>query len=251
MQNTSDQPRTITLAIYERLRSDILNGILKPGEKLRMETLRNLYGASASPLREGLARLVAEGFVVQFDQRGFRVADLSLDNLEELMRTRSLIHEVALRESIAHGDSAWEERIVLTYHWLSRSPGSEKRKGLDAQWLTSKEGLIWQERHRAFHSALLSGARSKLLLDFADTLFDYAARYNPAAMTASQFDMRNIDEEHTAIMQAVLARDLPRSIKLLDEHIALTRDYLREAIKANGRERKAPESKATNSALGK
>jgi hypothetical protein len=39
-------------------------------------------------------------------------------------------------------------------------------------------------------------------------------------MTASQFDMRNIDAEHTAIMQAVLARDLPTSIKLLDEHIA-------------------------------
>jgi GntR family carbon starvation induced transcriptional regulator len=251
MQKTPDQPRTITLAIYERLRSDILNGVLKPGEKLRMETLRDIYGASASPLREGLARLVAEGFVVQFDQRGFRVADLSLDNLEELMRTRSLIHEVALRESIAHGDSAWEERIVLTYHWLSRSPGRDQRKGFDPRWLTSEAGLFWQERHRAFHSALLSGARSKLLLDFADTLFDYAARYNPAAMTASQFDMRDIDAEHEAIMQAVLSRDLARSIKLLDEHIALTRDYLREAIEANRRKPEAAESADSDSSSSK
>jgi GntR family carbon starvation induced transcriptional regulator len=234
MDKPTGQPRTVTLAMYERLRGDILNGVLKPGEKLRMETLRDVYGTSASPLREGLARLVAEGFVVQIDQRGFRVADVGLEALEELTRTRSWIHEIALRESIANGDAAWEERIVLAYHWLSRTPGRSQQKRFDPDWERGEAGSLWQERHRAFHSALLSGCSSKLIGDFADTLFDSAARYYPVAMAASKFETRDLEAEHQAIMHAVLARDLPTATSLLDEHINLTKDYLREAIAGGG-----------------
>jgi GntR family carbon starvation induced transcriptional regulator len=231
MNKAARQSRTVTVEVYERLRRDILNGVFKPGEKLRMEALRDAYGTSASPLREGLARLVAEGFVVQFDQRGFRVADVSLEELEELTRTRSWIHEIALRESIANGDSDWEERIVVSYHWLSRTP-REFRKPIEAVGEWEKAESLWQQRHRAFHSALLSGCGSKLIIDFADTLFDSAARYYPFAMATAKFDLRDIDAEHKAIMEAALSRDLAAATRLLAEHINLTSDYLRGAMSA-------------------
>ena len=230
MDKAATQPRTVTLAMYERLRSDILNGVFKPGERLRMDTLRDAYGTSASPLREGLARLVAGGFVGQFDQRGFRVADVSLEDLDELTRTRSWIHEVGLRESIAHGDSAWEERVVVAYHWLSRTPSRPQQTPFDPHWERGEAGVLWHERHRAFHSALLSGCRSKLIVTFSETLFDSAARYYPIAMTSSGFGSRDLDAEHQAIVQAVLSRDLGAAVRLLDEHINLTKDYLMDAI---------------------
>jgi DNA-binding GntR family transcriptional regulator len=236
MDKTSTTPRTVTLAMYERLRSDILNGVFKPGEKLRMDALRDAYGASASPLREGLARLVAEGFVVQVDQRGFRVADVSLEDLEELTRTRSWIHEIGLRESIAHGGSAWEERIVLAYHWLSRTPGRSQQQPFDPEWECGEPGLIWHKRHRAFHAALLSGCRSRLIINFSETLFDSASRYYPIAMASAKFEARDLEAEHHAIMQAVISRDLNAATRLLDEHINLTKDYLRDAI-SNARQR--------------
>jgi DNA-binding GntR family transcriptional regulator len=230
MKKGSSRPRNVTATVYERLRSDVLKGVFKPGERLRIETLRDAYGVSGSPLREALARLVAEGFVLQFDQRGFRVADVSLESFEELTRTRSWIHEIALRESITNGDAAWEERIVLTHHWLSRTPGRNKQELFDPEWERGDAGLLWQERHRAFHSALLSGCNSKLLQDFADTLFDRALRYNPVAIPALKIENRDIDAEHQEIVQAVLSRDLPSAIRLLDNHIGLTRIYLRDAI---------------------
>jgi GntR family carbon starvation induced transcriptional regulator len=56
---------------YRRIRTDIVFGRLPPGQKLKLEGLREAYGASVSTLREVLNRLVAEGFVTAEGKRGF------------------------------------------------------------------------------------------------------------------------------------------------------------------------------------
>jgi GntR family transcriptional regulator, carbon starvation induced regulator len=70
----------------ERLRSDIVSGAWSPGTKLKMRELLPRYDVGASPMREALARLAAEGFVEQRAQRGMRVPEL---NFEELQDTES------------------------------------------------------------------------------------------------------------------------------------------------------------------
>lgn len=65
-------------------------------------------------------RLSANGMVVREENRGFRVPSASSKELEELTRTRCWLEEIAIRESIANGDSDWEERIVLAIHWLAQ-----------------------------------------------------------------------------------------------------------------------------------
>src|SRR6266576_5934453 len=111
---------TRTRAIYERLRREIIQGTLLPGEKLRIEVLRTRYNVGGTPLREALNRLSTEGLVTQSDQRGFRVTPVSADDLVELTRTRCWINEVALRDSIARGGRDWVERVLLALHRLSR-----------------------------------------------------------------------------------------------------------------------------------
>src|SRR6202790_460764 len=111
---------TRTSAIYERLRRDIIRGTLLPGEKLRIEALRTRYNVGGTPLREAMNRLSTEGLVTQSEQRGFRVTPVSADDLLELTRTRCLINEVALRESIARGGREWEESVLLAFHRSSR-----------------------------------------------------------------------------------------------------------------------------------
>src|ERR1700732_630831 len=111
---------TRTRAIYERLRRDIIQGTLLPGEKLRIEVLRTRYDVGGTPLREAMNRLSTEGLVTQSEQRGFRVTPVSADDLLELTRTRCLINEVALRESIARGGREWEESVLLAFHRSSR-----------------------------------------------------------------------------------------------------------------------------------
>jgi GntR family transcriptional regulator, carbon starvation induced regulator len=201
---------TITVAgeLYEQLRSDILNARLRPGQRLRNEALKARYGCGVGTVREALNRLRAEGLVTQEDQRGFRVAPVSLEELRELTKTRCWVNAVAVTASVANGDSAWEEAVLLAYHRLSRCvaapAGTEPR---------TKQ----RELHRTFHSALYSACGSRWLIGFAETLFDAALRYQSLAFPDER-DPRDYDAEHRAIMEAVVARNAPLAVALLDRH---------------------------------
>ena len=205
---------TLASSVYERLRQDVLTGELLPGHKLRIDALRLRYGVGASPVREALNRLVSEGLVTLEDQKGFRVAPVSLDELRELTHTRCLINEIALRESIARGGEDWEERIVLAFHRMMRA----RRRGQapDAEL---------ERAHRAFHAALIDACGSRWITGFSETLFDRTRRYRSLAINAPS-EPRDIEAEHRHIMDAVLARDTPLAVKLLNEHVLLTADIV-------------------------
>jgi len=210
-------PTTLASSVYERLRRDIVEGQLVPGEKLRIDSLRALYGIGASPLREALNRLSAEGLVVQEDQRGFRVPPVSIDDLQELTRTRRWLNEIALRESIARGDPAWEERIVLAHHRLSRTPFN-----LGGPSLVNPE---WERRHREFHAALIASCGSRWIAAFWAQLFDLADRYRHLSKRGDG-QLRDVNTEHRLIMEATLARNAALAIRLLDEHLSRTAELV-------------------------
>jgi GntR family transcriptional regulator, carbon starvation induced regulator len=216
MDSRPSAPTTLTSAVYERLRRDILVGRLAPGEKLRIDALRAAYEVGASPLREALNRLSAEGLVTQEDQRGFRVPPVSLEDLKELTRTRCWLNEVALRESIAQGGTAWEERVVLTHHRLSRTPvPNDAAAKLDSEW---------ERRHREFHAALLSACGSRWLTGFCESLFDQADRYRYLSLYAHEH--RDFVGEHRAIMEAALARNTELAVGLLNQHVNKTAELV-------------------------
>src|SRR5260370_20964872 len=70
-------PRTLTSAVLERLRADILSTKLVPGQKLHIAGLAKQFSVSLAAVREALSRLVAHGLVPASDQRGFRVSPVS------------------------------------------------------------------------------------------------------------------------------------------------------------------------------
>src|SRR6185437_118215 len=94
----------------------------EPNSKVPVEWVVATYGAGSSPIREELTRLASEGLLDRRDQRGFSVVPVSVDDLEELTRTRCWLEAIALRESIEHRTQEWEERIVLALHHLTRTP---------------------------------------------------------------------------------------------------------------------------------
>ena len=74
---------------YEALRSAILNGSIRPGERLGEVELSSQFGVSRTPIREALRRLTAEGLVVFQPNRGARVAEWSLSDLEDTYEIRA------------------------------------------------------------------------------------------------------------------------------------------------------------------
>ncbi len=212
-------PESLTSQVYSRLRTDIISGTLSPGSKLKIEELRHRYGVGTSPVREALSLLTSDQFVERLDQRGFRVATVSVSEFIELLKTRCWLEERALRESIAHGGSEWEEKVVLATYRLSRVPRSEAADHFVAN-------AEWEERHKHFHMSLLSACGSSFMLKFCDHLYDQNVRYRQLAGTKA-YPARDINAEHGAICDAVLAHDADLAVDLLMAHYGRTGDFLK------------------------
>lgn len=209
---------TLASDVYDRLRHDILSGVLPPGEKLRAEYLRERYSVGNSPMREALNRLSSDGLVVREDQKGFHVANVSRSELEELVRTRCWLEEIALRQSIAQGGTSWEENLVLIFHRLSRVPRSSDER-------TYSANPEWEARHREFHMALIGASGSRWLAGFCRQLNDQADRYRQFAVAAS-YPKRNELEEHKAIFEAAVNGDADEAVKRLHAHYRRTAEII-------------------------
>jgi DNA-binding GntR family transcriptional regulator len=219
---------TRTSAVYEQLRREVIQGKLLPGQKLRIEELRQRYDVGGTPLREAMNRLSAEGLVSQSDQKGFRVTPVSADELLELTRTRCWVNEVALRESIARGDTAWEEGVLLAFHRLCRIPGRLEKS-------PATMNPKWSEQHQIFHATLIAGCDSRWMMNFNDLLFDCAERYRNLVVAMGS-NGRDVEGEHRAIMQAAIERKTELAVGLLNEHYNKTTQSLLRSIEAHGLE---------------
>lgn len=217
-----DGPISLTARVYERLRDDIICGVLEPGAKLKIEDLRHRYDSGASPLREALSLLTSNQFVERRDQRGFRVSQISLEEFDDLLRTRCWAEGRALRESIANGDKRWEEAVVVAAFHLSREP----RGPSNDPAATSTE---WEVLHKTFHMTLISRCPSRFLLKFCDELYDRNVRYRKAASPAA-YPARDVRAEHDAVAEAVLTRDPDLAVRRLEEHYASTGSFLRKHL---------------------
>jgi DNA-binding GntR family transcriptional regulator len=219
--NVSDSEATLATQVYRQLRNDLLQGRLAPGAKLKVQNIAAEYGVGASPIREALSSLAAEGLVERLDQRGFRAAQATVAEFEEIIRARCWLEEIVLRESIAAGGAEWEEALVLANYRLMRLA----RAGV------ADTEAEWHEADQAYHTALLGACPAPTLQAFAASLREKAARYrNIAKMVA--MPSRDLAAEHDAITQAALSRNTEEACRLLVAHYTTTADHLRQTMAA-------------------
>ena len=74
---SNDKDLPLSDRAYRRLRRQILDGLIPPEGKLKLDVLQRQLSLSSSPLREALNRLLAEGLVQSDDHRGFRASPMS------------------------------------------------------------------------------------------------------------------------------------------------------------------------------
>ena len=217
--------RSLVEAAYATIRHDILNGELNPGLKLRFEMLRERYGYGASTLREALTRLVGEALVTSEEQRGFRVAEISLEDFADLTRARKLIEVEALRQSIIFGDDAWEGALVGAFHRL----GKVEEKLVDGAPELRDE---FEERNRDFHYTLIAACPSRWLKHIHGILFQQSERYRRISL-ATRAEPRDVHGEHKAVLDAALSRDVDLACRLEAEHIDRTLEILSHTLPPN------------------
>jgi DNA-binding GntR family transcriptional regulator len=208
-------PRTLTSAVLERLRADILSTKLVPGQKLHIAGLAKQFAVSLAAVREALSRLVADGLVQASDQRGFRVSPVSPADLEDVTRTRVDIEGLALRRSIERGDQAWLASVETAFAALGAVPQRLPDHPADLN-------AVWLDRHRIFHRTLVNACGSPWLLGFRDILHEQSERYRSLSVRRESGKIRDVDAEHAAIVRAVIRRDADAAVAALSQHFLTT-----------------------------
>lgn len=222
---------TLISRTYQELKSDIIRGRIPPHEKLRVEHLRRNYDVSSGTLREALTMLMADRLVEAEGQRGFRVKSISPEELIDLNRIRVLLEKEAIRQSIEHGDEDWEASVVTAFHLLKKSTLVFAENPEDKDIMEQ-----WEERHRAFHLALIAASPSDWLRYFLSMAYQQYERYRHLfiEVVKSTYRGRDPHAEHAAIVDAVLARDADLAAELIEKHIVLSIDEWAEYFEKSG-----------------
>lgn len=212
-------PRTLAERAYLNLRHDVVCGKLAPGEKLRVEHLKDQYQVGAGTLREALSLLVSDALVSVEGQRGFRVATISLADLEDVTNTRVMLETEALRQSIRHGDAQWEAALVASYQLLTQTEAAPD----------GPEPALWERRNKHFHDTLISAFASPWTKYLLGILYRHAERYRNInwRLTAAHTSDRNVHDEHESIFQAAINRQEARAALALEAHVRLTLDVVK------------------------
>lgn len=213
MARSGSAAPTRASVVLQRLRSDVLNGRLAPGSKLGFAELGARYNVSSGVLREVLPRLVEQGLATSEAQLGFRVIDVSVDNLTQLTDARVALETLGIREAVAHGDITWESEVVAKHHALERIGRTVTGPEISEDWLVA---------HEAFHLAILAGCGNTYLYDAAARLRSISEVYRCWSTPESLRTHRDIEAEHRAIMEAAVGRDADLAVGLSERHIRLT-----------------------------
>lgn len=193
---------------YQRLRADLVLGRIAPGERLRLDRVKEQYGVAIGTLREILTRLAAEGLVLAEGQRGFAALPVTARGFREVADLRLVLESHALAQAFAAGDVEWEGRVVAAHHKLAVVEGRMLGGGADTG--------LWKRYDGEFHQALISACGSRELMAAHAAAFD---RYLRFLMVAACFRGRAAAAEHDALRSAALARDVAGAQSILTAHI--------------------------------
>lgn len=216
----SDQ--TFSQQCYEQLKQEIIDGTLQPGQKIKTAHIKERFDIGQSPIREALSRLVSLGLVDVADNKGFRVAPLSEENIRDTYHTFARIENLALALAIEHGDDAWEAGIVGALYQLERVETRQKKEVDLEQWIGANYN---------FHIALIVGCNSPVLLDVRKSLYMKFDRFCRLGFQGIQESLTNNHHEHKELAAAVIKRDSKKAQEIMSQHILGALDQVVEKLK--------------------
>ncbi len=194
----------------------------KPGERINEVDLAHRLGASRTPLREALNRLVAEGFLVLKQGRGFFCRDLKPREMFELYQFRAVLEVAAVRLAC---EQATEQEVTDLAHFLDQTGPEEGGR--------SSEKLV--ELDEFFHESIVALSRN---MEMCRTLENINARikyFRWVDMDSKRGEAPSKREEtqreHRAVVEALMARDADLAAHHMNGHIARRLDEITAAIK--------------------
>ncbi|MFI8520663.1 GntR family transcriptional regulator [Streptomyces sp. NPDC085481] len=210
------RPPTAQQFVLAELRRAITTGELRPGGPIRQDALAARLDVSRVPLREALKSLEAEGLVVHHVHRGYFVAELSLEDLEEIYRIRRLLETEAVRAAVVE----MPDGTVGVLEEIQR----EVERAAEGGDVTAMA-----EANRRFHFALIEASGMPRLVRLIATLWDATDAYR--SLYYAEDPHRELAvREHRAVISALRNGDVEAAVRCLDEHRDHAVAALREVL---------------------
>ena len=191
--------------IFEYLRQEILEGNLKPDDRLIERDIAVKLNVSRTPIREALRKLELEGYVEHVPRKGVVVHGFNINEIEEIFDIRKELECLVVRKAISNIS---DHDIQILKVILADIENEENE---DQVQLTVK-GL------KEFDEVILNMTKMPLLNNFVHSLQESLMRYKKINLSDAPRRMNAISE-HKAILQAIIARDASQAEKLTMEHI--------------------------------
>lgn len=193
---------------YQTFRSAILSLRIAPGAIVSQVKLAEDLGISRTPLREAIRLLQREGLVTSEHNKRIRIAETSLEDMEQLYASRIALEAVAIRISVPQMTAAdLAEQAAL----LDAMDSYRNAETFDA----------WEQAHRRFHMTLVRYSGERTIRTLAE-MSDHAERYRRAFIAQGNEGWKLSAEEHKAIHAAARERDDKAASVLLARHLART-----------------------------
>jgi DNA-binding GntR family transcriptional regulator len=208
----------ISARVAKELEAAILSGQLKPRERLTEMDLISRFGGSRTVIREALKKLEAKGLVRTIPYRGALVADLTLEEVEEIYFVRAAIEKLAAR--LVSRNIRPDE--IQSLKRLAREVEDHLRRKSDQMIKKDSE----------FHRAIFRTCRNQYLYNLIDFLRTKAHIVGYNAWSAPERIEQSI-AEHRQIVQAIEKRDCPRLEKLVVKHLTFSKNSYLAQLKGN------------------
>ncbi|MEV6181148.1 GntR family transcriptional regulator [Streptomyces sp. NPDC052015] len=203
---------TLRQQIADALRDEVLAGRLQPGQEFTVKEIADQYGVSATPVREALVDLSAQGLLEADQHRGFRVHEYSVADFRGMIEARSLITEgmfLALDEGRQGFQNLEEPRIAAAVAGVRRR-GEEAQRAATAGDLTVLIGYdlrFWRELSALFGNPYLADFLHRLRVQSWVCLVQHLRRLT---------DLRgHLWSGHTELVDALYRRDTATARSIL------------------------------------
>ena len=194
-----EPPASISEAVTDTLRSAILDGRLMPGERLPQAQIAEQLGVSRIPLRDALRRLEVEGLIVMDDRRGARVAEISLEELDEIFEMRILLEPSCAAAAVSRLSDEDAVRLVKLLTAMDEADPQEPVAAMGAR--------------RAFYQELYSMSGRPRMAETIIQLRDHVSRFHV---------LRSDDgciHAHQALRDCIENRDGSAASRVVRDHL--------------------------------
>ena len=195
--------RLLREKVYDELRADLISCRLAPGTEIRENDLAQRFAVSKSPVRDALMRLEREGLVITLPRQGYRVAPVSLADVQDMFHLRDAL-EQACMERITRRAS--DEQLAALDHFRSFQA---------ADW---PGGFV--AYNREFHRALARISGNARMRDHLIELIDQMERAVVLSVSSlKKGDPQSLVDEHAELVSALQARQATRAQRIVSRHV--------------------------------